>query len=241
MCIIEPLTTMKNEKLTKSGIRAFLAPINWIIITGLVFFLASGEIHNLRVWIYIGVYVIGALTIGTLLYKKSPKLLNDRGKMQQGTKQLDKVLILTYFFLAIVITPLIAGIDQRFHLSEPLPFCYLYVGIILYLVSALFSTWPMLHNPFFEGTVRIQKEKNHTVITTGPYKIVRHPGYLGMLFGSTALPLALGSLLAFIPLFMMIMIIFVRTYFEDKTLQRELPGYAEYCKKVKYRLIPFIW
>jgi len=230
-----------KEKLTKSGIKAFLAPIRWIIITGLLFFLASGEMNNLRVWIYIGVYTLGGFIVGILLYKKSPKLLNDRGKMQEGTKQLDKYIILTYFLFAIVITPLVAGIDRRLNLTELLPFYYLYVGIILYIISAIFSTWAMIYNPFFEGTVRIQKDKNHNVISKGPYKIVRHPGYLGMLLGSVSIPLALGSVLAFIPMFIMIILIFVRTYYEDTTLQKELIGYSEYCKEVKYRLIPLLW
>lgn len=230
-----------GKKITKSGIRTFFAPIIWIIITGLVFFLASGEINNLRVWIYIGVYIVGGLIIGVILIKKSPKLLNERGGKQEGTKQFDKCILLTYFLFAIIITPLIAGIDMRLNLSDAMPFYYLYVGIILYIVSAIFSTWPMLHNPFFEGVVRIQKDKNHYVIKTGPYKIVRHPGYLGMLSGSIALPLALGSILAFIPLIIMILLIVIRTYYEDTTLQKELIGYSEYCKEVKYRLIPFIW
>ena len=177
-----------EEKLTKSGIKAFLAPIRWIIVIGLVFFLASGEISILRAWIYIGIYALGGLIIGIILLKKSPKLLNDRGKMQEGTKQFDKYIILTYFLFAIVITPFVARIDRRLNLIELLPFFYLYIGIILYVLSAIFSTWPMLHNPFFEGTIRIQKEKNHNVIKTGPYKIVRHPGYLGMLLGSISLP-----------------------------------------------------
>ncbi|HNX21776.1 MAG TPA: isoprenylcysteine carboxylmethyltransferase family protein, partial [Bacteroidales bacterium] len=88
---------------------------------------------------------------------------------------------------------------------------------------------------------RIQKEKNHKVMNTGPYKITRHPGYFGMLLGSIAIPFALGSVLAFIPLLVMIILIFIRTYYEDQTLQKELTGYAEYCKEVKYRLIPFMW
>lgn len=230
-----------DEKLTKSGIRAFLAPIRWIIVTGLVFFLTSGEINNIRVWIYIGIYAIGGLIIGVILINKSPGLLNDRGKMQEGTKQFDKYVILTYFFFAIVITPSVAGINRRLNLVKVLPFFWLYIGIILYIFSTIFSIWPMLHNPFFESTVRIQKEKNQNVINAGPYKIVRHPGYLGMLLGSISLPLALGSVLAFIPLFIMIVLILIRTYYEDKILQEELAGYSEYCKEVKYRLIPFLW
>lgn len=224
-----------------TGLRSFLSPIRWIIVTGLVYFLASGEINIPRAWIYIGIYAIGGLIIGFMLLKKAPKLLIDRGKMQEGTKRLDKYIILTYFFFAIVITPLVAGLDRRFGLAEALPFFWLYIAIILYIFSTVFSVWPMLHNPFFEGTVRIQKEKDHNVINTGPYKIVRHPGYLGMLAGSAALPLALGSALAFIPLGIMIILIIVRTSYEDTTLQKELPGYASYCQEVKYRLIPFIW
>ncbi|MGI5847428.1 MAG: methyltransferase family protein [Candidatus Cryptobacteroides sp.] len=231
---------MKN-KLTKSGVRAFLAPLRWIIVTGLIFFLASGEINILRAWIYIGIYAVGGLIVGVIVAKKSPELLNNRGKVQEGTKQFDKYILLTYFLFAIVITPFVAGIDRRLNLIEILPFFYLYVGIILYIFSTIFSIWPMLHNPFFEGTVRIQEEKNHTVINTGPYKIVRHPGYLGMLMGSIALPLALGSVLALIPLFIMIVLIFIRTYYEDTILKKELTGYSEYCKEVQYRLIPFVW
>jgi protein-S-isoprenylcysteine O-methyltransferase Ste14 len=230
-----------KDKLSKSGIKSFLAPIRWIIVTGLIFFLASGEISILRAWIYIGIYTIGGLIIGIILLKKSPKLLNYRGKIQEGTKQFDKYVIFSYFIFAIVITPFVAGIDRRLNLNESLPFFYLYMGIILYIFSAIFSTWPMLHNPFFEGTIRIQKEKNHNVINTGPYKIVRHPGYLGMFLGSISLPLSLGSVLAFIPLIIMIVLIFIRTYYEDKTLQKELTGYSEYCNEVKYKLIPFVW
>lgn len=80
-------------------IKAFLAPIRWILITGLVYFLASGEIDDLRVWIYIGLYAIGGLTIGMVLYKKTPQLLKDRGKMQEGTKQFDKYIILTLLLM----------------------------------------------------------------------------------------------------------------------------------------------
>lgn len=152
--------------LTKTGKKAFLAPFRWIIVAGLVFFLASGDINNPCVWIYCGTYAIGGLISSFVLYKKKPRLLNDRGKMQKGTKQFDKHLLLTYFLFALVITPLAAGIDNRLDLTEALPFIYYYVGISLYLISALLSTWPMLHNPFFEGTVRIQTNKNHTVISS---------------------------------------------------------------------------
>lgn len=228
------------QKLTKSGLRAFLAPVNWIIVTGVVFFSSSGQINNLRAWIYFGVYFCGSLTFSFVLLRKSPELLNSRGKVQEGTKPLDKYLIFSYFFLAIIVTPLTAGLDVRYNLF-PIHFNYIYLAISLYILSAAFSLWPMLHNPFFEGTVRIQKERMQKVIKSGPYKFVRHPGYIGMLFGSFPLPFAFGSALSLIPVIIMVIIIFVRTFFEDRTLHKELQGYSDYCKEVKYRLIPFLW
>ena len=221
--------------------KVFLAPIRWIIITGLVFFAASGDLGNVRVWIYLAVYAIGGIAIGILLYKKAPQLLKDRKKMQEGTKPLDKYIILTYFLLALFVTPLVAGLDKRIHLADTLPFAYLYAGIILYLLSAIFSVWPMIHNPFFETTVRIQQDKSHQVIRTGPYRIVRHPGYLGMILSSLSMPLVLGSVLALIPMFTMVVMMVLRTYYEDTTLQCELGGYVDYCRDVRYRLVPYVW
>lgn len=221
--------------------KVFLAPIRWIVITGLVFFAASGDLDNLRVWIYLATYALGGIVIGVLLYKKAPQLLKDREKMQEGTKSLDKYIILTYFLLALFVTPLVAGLDRRLHPADTLPFAYLYPGIFLYLLSAVFSVWPMIHNPFFETTVRFQEDKSHRVINTGPYRIVRHPGYLGMILSSLSMPLALGSKWAIIPMILMVLLIVLRTHYEDTTLRHELPGYTEYCRQVRYRLVPYVW
>ena len=113
----------EKSKLTKSGINALTSPFRWILITAIVYFLSSGTIEILRSWIYIGVYIAGSLVSSTILYKKIPGLLNQRGKIQQGTKKWDTFLILTYFAFAIIVTPLTAGLDYRFN-SFSVPFVW---------------------------------------------------------------------------------------------------------------------
>lgn len=167
--------------------------------------------------------------------------MNDRGEIQKGSKPFDTHLIISYFAIAILILPGVAGVDYRFKLAQPLPYDYLYLGIAIYVLSAIVSVWPMLYNPFFEGTLRLQTDKHHTVVKTGPYKLIRHPGYLGMLIGSLPLPFAFGSTLSFLPAVVMVVLVLIRTHYEDKILIEELDGYAEYAKAVKYRLIPFLW
>ncbi|MFZ5354570.1 MAG: methyltransferase family protein [Bacillota bacterium] len=231
---------MDKTKLTKSGIRAAAAPFRWLFVTALSFFLAAGRADILRAWIYIGVYFVGSLYGLYIFVSKVPGLANERGEIKKGTKKWDIPIILLFFMLAILITPITAGLDIRNGLTY-MNFSFLYLGIALYLVSLVFSMWPILHNPFFEGTVRMQKDRNQTVISTGPYRIVRHPGYLGMLTGAFPLPLALGSVASLIPAAIMAVLVVIRTFLEDKTLQEELPGYKAYCKSVRYRLIPYIW
>lgn len=226
--------------LNKAGKRAFMAPVRWIIIASVVFFIAAGNLNIFRAWIYILTFAVGGVVISYLLYRKSPQLLNDRGEVKPGVKKLDKVLILSYFLLAIIVIPLIAGLDHRWN-WHLLPEFYLYIGMGVYLLSAVLTTWPMLHNPFFEGLMRIQEEKNHSVVKTGPYGIVRHPGYVGMLVGSFGMSLAFGSLWSLVPVGLKVVVIVYRTWYEDKTLQEELEGYKAYCQEVKFRLIPFVW
>ena len=114
-------------------------------------------------------------------------------------------------------------------------------GYLLYISSNILLIWAMALNRHFEATVRIQKDRGHKVITSGPYKIIRHPGYLSAILWAIGLPMILGSVYGFIPSAAAIIVIVIRTGLEDRTLLNELEGYTEYSKKVKYRLIPGIW
>jgi protein-S-isoprenylcysteine O-methyltransferase Ste14 len=114
-------------------------------------------------------------------------------------------------------------------------------GIILYIIGQTIVVWAKRMNKFFSSVVRIQSDRNQTVCKDGPYRFVRHPGYVGGIIFSIATPIVLGSFLGLIPLPATIILIFIRTYLEDKTLQNELPGYIDYTKEVRYKLLPGIW
>lgn len=228
------------KQLDKEGQRALLSPIRWIIITGIVYFISAGRMDISFVWFYILIYATGGILGGLYVAVRNPAIMNERGRIKKGSKNWDVVLVLSYFFLAIVAVPLLAGLDMRKDWSIMPPIAF-YAGIGLYVISLYFAFKPMLDNPFFETNVRIQTDKGQYVADTGLYAVIRHPGYLGMIIGSFGLCLALRSLVAFIPGILMVVIVVVRTHLEDKTLKEELPGYEEYAKKVRYRLIPFIW
>ena len=116
-----------------------------------------------------------------------------------------------------------------------------WLGIALLLVSYVFVLWAMATNRFFSGVMRIQRERGHSVVTSGPYAIVRHPGYAGSVLSCLGAPMMLGSPWAEVPAALTVVAIVVRTALEDRTLRAQLPGYVAYARKVRYRLIPGVW
>jgi protein-S-isoprenylcysteine O-methyltransferase Ste14 len=112
---------------------------------------------------------------------------------------------------------------------------------VVLLLGYSFSSSAIVENRFFSGTVRIQSERGHHVVSTGPYRFVRHPGYAGALWGYLVIPLLLDSAWTFIPAVLLVGVLILRTALEDKTLQEELPGYKEFAQKTRYRLVPGLW
>ena len=184
------------------------------------------------------------------LVRKAPGLLNVRGKTQKNTKRWDFFVIFPYFIILLLGVSIVAGLDLgRYGWTEKyLPgfasglfYLSFISGAVFFIVENFILVAAMLENRHFESMVRIQEDRDHKVISTGPYSIVRHPGYSGLLLASIAIPLMLGSLFAFIPAFLAALLLVIRTYFEDRLLKKELPGYLEYSKKVRSRIIPGIW
>jgi len=134
-----------------------------------------------------------------------------------------------------------AGLDARFGWSGSLSRGLWGLGLVIAFSSQMFVLWAMASNPFFAATVRIQGDRDHNVVRNGPYRLVRHPGYLGSVIYNLVIPLVLASWWTFIPALLSVVLLIIRTALEDCTLQAELPGYQEYSKITRFRLIPRVW
>jgi len=230
-----------NRKLKKSGIRRIKQIYFVFIIQALIFFASAGHFNIPRAWLYFIIYLMYLLLNTIMVYKFFPEIANVRGEVRRGTKSWDKVFIALSVPVSLFIMPAVAGLDVgRYHWTS-LPIYFTVVGIGLYIISVILIDWSMITNRYFETTVRIQKDRGHQVITTGPYKIVRHPGYVGIILSVLSFSLIIGSLFSLIPAGIIILLFIIRTSLEDKTLHAELDGYPEYAKRVKYRLFPGIW
>jgi protein-S-isoprenylcysteine O-methyltransferase Ste14 len=206
----------------------------------ILLFLIAGRITYWQGWVFSGTLIIQFI-VAYPLFSDRMDLIKERLKPGPGTKWWDKIFLtfLVIFGLAIFIISLLDS--GRFRWTTYFPGIVYLVGYLLYLVSIVIGYWAMRVNRFFSSVVRIQKDRNQIVIQSGPYQFVRHPGYAGGILASLSIPLMLGSIAGLMPVVFIIIILILRTYLEDITLQMELDGYVEYTKKVKYKLIPGIW
>ena len=141
----------------------------------------------------------------------------------------------------MLLIPAVAGLDVGRYGWSGLDLIYVVPGFALFVLGAVLITWAMIVNRYFESTVRIQEDRDHEVVSTGPYIFVRHPGYLSGILWMSSIPLIIGSLYTLIPVMIYGAMMVLRTHLEDRTLRDELPGYSEYAERVKYRLVPWIW
>ena len=178
--------------------------------------------------------------ISLFLWRVNPEVLVARSRTHKGTKRWDKTLLCFFFSSVYAIVPMGALDDGRFHWSS-LPWWVCGVGYALLLVGLGIVTYAEAVNKFFEPTVRLQTDRGQTVIATGPYAHVRHPGYVGGILTTMGMAVSLGSLWALIPAGLATLLLVLRTQWEDQTLQTELTGYKAYTQRVRYKLIPRVW
>jgi protein-S-isoprenylcysteine O-methyltransferase Ste14 len=190
-------------------------------------------------WVFLGVFAAACALSGVYVWLVNPDVVAARSNPHSGTKGWDKVLLGFITLVMAAILP-VAALDERFGWF-PLPWWVCALGYVPFLAGWAFMTWATAVNKFFEPTVRLQADRGQRVIDVGPYALVRHPGYLSCLPLFVGIAVSLGSLWALVPAALSCLILLLRTRWEDQTLQAELPGYAEYARRVRYRLIPGVW
>lgn len=207
----------------------------------LVFVVSAGQLTR-RLWIFFGASVLHYTLSIIIQYKLNPQLLAVRLKIKrEGSKRWDELLMRASNLTALLLVPAVAGWDIGRVQGSTLDLWWMLVGLVLLSLSTILLNWAMAVNPHFESTVRIQTDRGHQVVTDGPYQVIRHPGYLAGILYILSLPLIIGSLFAFLPVGVYTMLMVVRTTLEDRTLCRELKGYAQYAEQVRYRLFLGVW
>ena len=212
-----------------------------LAVMGAALFLSAGTLQWQHGLVFLAVFFILVLVSVAWLWRVNPEIFAARRRMTgEGTKNWDVVLIwiLLVGFLATLI---VAGLDGGHFGWAPAPPWAVSVGYVLMVLGWLGSGWAQAVNRHFEPSVRIQTDRDHHVITTGPYAFVRHPGYVSGAILAIGIALALGSLWALLPAALFGVVLVIRTNLEDATLQRELLGYAGYAARVRSKWIPGVW
>ena len=212
-----------------------------ILISAVILFGAAGRLAWSWAWIYLGLSVTASLVAAAVLLPHHRDLIVERETALAHARLWDKGLASAATVLASRLGPLVAGLDVRLHWSATLPSGWRLAGLGGFAAGTALYLWAMASNPFFSTVVRIQTERGHRVVDTGPYHALRHPGYLGWIVAETAVPLILGSTWALLPAALGCALWVERTALEDRTLHEELTGYVGYARRVKYRLLPGIW
>ncbi|MGQ9479264.1 MAG: methyltransferase family protein [Thermoproteota archaeon] len=223
-----------NRKIRKRKVQVIVQ----FLILAAILFISSGQLDWMWAWVYLGVSV-GILIIN--LFVVSPELMAERSEIKENVKSWDKVLA-TLISILTLNEFVVSGLDKRFGWSPQLGLTIHLLALVFWTLGQGLFSWAMASNKFFSGAVRIQMDRNHTVVTSGPYQYVRHPGYLGYIISfCLTTPLALGSLWALVAGGLGALLLIIRTALEDRTLLEELDGYKEYAQQVRYRLLPGIW
>lgn len=207
-------------------------------------FIAAGSVNWPMAWASMGTYV--AISVVNF-FLVDPELVRERSRelalpAGAGTQRWDPPLAATSLIFFFPLTLLTAGLDRgRFGWSLPPPAVVQILALVMFALGNALGSWAMVSNRYFSTFVRLQHDRGHQVETRGPYRYVRHPGYAGVIISALALPLALGSLWAFLPAVVGASGFVLRTALEDRVLLEELDGYAEYASQVHYRLLPGVW
>jgi protein-S-isoprenylcysteine O-methyltransferase Ste14 len=232
-----------NNGLSADVLKAIMRFLLMTIFMLAVLFLAAGRLDWWEAWSYAAMTLIILLVSRSYMIVNNPDMALERAEASQreNVKSWDKILVPLITVYGPLVSWIIAGLDHRFGWSPDLPASVQFFALAMISLGSLFGTWAMMVNRFFSSHVRIQTDRDHIVVSNGPYRIVRHPGYAGGILGWIAAPFFFSSYWVAVPAILVITATILRTAWEDRTLQEELPGYKAYARSVRYRLVPRIW
>ena len=234
-----------REAVQAMSARQMIRLIVTYLLIPVILLLSGRDVRWWQAWVF-SLLIIAAGTGGRFwAERRHPGLLAERERAgfenAPDVKPWDRVLAPLMAVSISFPLVIVAGLDHRFGWSSVFPPWLNIVGLLLVAAGYALGCWALAENRFFSSMVRIQTDRGHVVCDTGPYRIVRHPGYIGNLLPLPGIALALGSVWTLIPAVAAIIIVVTRTALEDRTLQQELPGYRDYARRVRYRLIPWIY
>jgi protein-S-isoprenylcysteine O-methyltransferase Ste14 len=224
------------------SLRVLIQALIFVLVLPFLPLIISGQWNWREGWVYGILGFVSFVISRVLAARKNPDLLAERAKFlkHDDAQPWDRKILLVLAVLGIV-TAVVAGLDRLFSWTPILSVWVRILGLLLLLVGYTIASYALIANSFFSGMVRLQTDRGQHVISHGPYRWVRHPGYAGGLLAYLATPLLLNSICLFIPILLTVGLYVLRTSLEDRFLQENLEGYREYAKKVKYRLVPGIW
>lgn len=211
-----------------------------VVIMGVALFWSAGRIDWWPAWALLAVMLAWIIAMGFAIIRFNPDLLAERLGPRKGGKQWD-MTIMGIVGLSELARLIIAGLDQRYGWTGGFPIAAQIAALAVCALGYALGVWATASNAFFSQIVRIQTERGHAVATGGPYQYVRHPAYVGTILYQLAMPVLLASWWALIPGGVNAILLVIRTALEDRTLQAELSGYADYARLVRHRLLPGIW
>lgn len=242
---MDPQSNMPSGTNGISGI-PWQAVIRFLVTTVLmlgVLFLSAGRLQWWEGWAYTAMTLVVLVLSRSLMLLKNPDMARERAEagQREDVKAWDKILLPVTAIYGPLASWIVAGLDERFGWTPELPDYIQIIALCVIFLGSMVGTWAMVVNRFFSSHVRIQADRGHTVVSAGPYRVVRHPGYAGVILAWIAAPVFFSSYWVAIASVAVITLNIIRTALEDRTLKEELPGYSEYAERVGYRLVPGIW
>jgi protein-S-isoprenylcysteine O-methyltransferase Ste14 len=234
-------SSAEADNALSKGILARIAQVASVfILQGFILFLAADRCDWIWAWVFLGISVVSASVNAFFMLRTSPETIAERGRPEE-TRGWDKIVGGLWAFFLFLAVPLVAGLDARFGWTVGFAQACNLAGAVMLGCGLGLAGWAMIRNAYFSTAVRIQSDRGQTVCRSGPYRFVRHPGYVGFILQSLGTPVLLGSPWALIPGFAAAVLMVFRTSLEDRLLQAELAGYREFAADVRYRLLPGIW